>query len=220
MSNIYDAFERVLKFSSGEKLTEDIARLEAKVKSIKKDQVAMLIDKEDFGASSLHAALSIKKVAGQINVIIHAIGIINALPYILETDEVIEYVSLGAGNTGKEFDLVTNKRVAEFKFINWKGADTIRQNNTFKDFFNLVEYETHLRKCLYLLDKSMFIRFMNNNRSLESVLSKNMSIHNRFRKLYGDKYAKVSDYYKDKHNQVEVSDLNALCGSIFDIEVF
>jgi len=54
------------------------------------------------------AAALMKRVAGQINVVIHALGILLCLPHILEADEVVEYVSLGAGNTGRAFDLETN----------------------------------------------------------------------------------------------------------------
>jgi hypothetical protein len=37
--------------------------------------------------------------------VIHAVGILTALPHILEHDERIETLSLGAGNTGRQFDL-------------------------------------------------------------------------------------------------------------------
>ncbi len=49
------------------------------------------------------------------------------LPKILKPGEIVEYVSLGAGNTGRQFDLETNRRVAELKFIRWRGADSIRE---------------------------------------------------------------------------------------------
>ena len=52
-----------------------------------------------------------KRLAGQINVTIHALGILMCLPHILEPDERVESVSLGAGNTGRDFDLETNVRV-------------------------------------------------------------------------------------------------------------
>jgi hypothetical protein len=76
-----------------------------------------------------------------VNVAIHALGILLALPEILEVlevGEVVEELSLGAGNTGRAFDLVTNVRVAEFKFIKWRGgAEAIRQNGLFVDVFHL-----------------------------------------------------------------------------------
>ncbi|WP_246571886.1 hypothetical protein [Bradyrhizobium liaoningense] len=85
---------------------------------------------------ALAAAASLKRVAVQVNTAIYALGIMLCVPHILEDGEIVEYVSLGAGNTGRPFDLETNLRVAEFKFIHWQGtADTIRQNSVFKDFF-------------------------------------------------------------------------------------
>jgi hypothetical protein len=69
------------------------------------------------------------------------------LPHILEDGERIEYLSLGAGNIGRAFDFETNYRVAEFKFIRWRGgAESIRQNSIFKDYFLLAEGETDKRK--------------------------------------------------------------------------
>jgi hypothetical protein len=32
------------------------------------------------------------------------------------------FPKIGAGYTGREFDLETNYRVAEFKFIHWRGG--------------------------------------------------------------------------------------------------
>ena len=86
--------------------------------------------------ATLAAALQVKRAVGEINVVIHSIGILLALPLILEPGEEVEYVSLGAGNTGRAFDRETNLRVAEFKFTGWRGgSESIRQNGIFKDFF-------------------------------------------------------------------------------------
>ena len=67
--------------------------------------------------------------------------------------EVVELLSLGAGNTGRDYDLETDRRIAEFKFITWRGgAEAIRQNHTFVDMFNLACADTTKRRVLYLLD--------------------------------------------------------------------
>lgn len=58
-----------------------------------------------------------KAFAGQIDVLVHAVGILVGLPYVLEDDEEIESLSLGAGSSGRDHDLVTNTRVGEFKFV-------------------------------------------------------------------------------------------------------
>ena len=66
---------------------------------------------------------------------IHVYGILLALSKIMDDGEVIEYLSLGAGNTGKAFDVATSKRIAEFKFAKWDdGSNTIWQNSIFKNF--------------------------------------------------------------------------------------
>lgn len=83
------------------------------------DDVAVLTT-SGAKAEVLGAAALIKHLAGQINVVIHALGILLCLPHILRPGEVIDYVSLGAGNTGRAFDLETNHRIAEFKFIRWQ----------------------------------------------------------------------------------------------------
>lgn len=81
------------------------------------------------------------------------------LPHILEPGELVEYASLGAGNTGRQFDLETNFCVAEFKFINWRGGpESIRQNSIFKDYFLLAEAPTPKRKYLYLLGSGFVLR--------------------------------------------------------------
>ena len=43
------------------------------------------------------AALLVKRSAGQINVIVHAVGILVALPKILEPGELVQSLSLAAG---------------------------------------------------------------------------------------------------------------------------
>jgi hypothetical protein len=101
------------------------------------DDVAVLTT-SGVKAEVLGAAGLIKQLAGQINVVIHALGILLCLPHILRPGEVIDYVSLGAGNTGRAFDLETNDRIAEFKFIRWQGGqESIRQNALFKDFYEM-----------------------------------------------------------------------------------
>jgi hypothetical protein len=78
------------------------------------------------------AARSIKRAAAQIDVVLHALGIIVLLPAILEDDEVVESLSLGAGNSeAQRFDLETSHRVAEFTFIEWKGNDNTRLQKIF-----------------------------------------------------------------------------------------
>lgn len=214
--NLYRSIDMLLNFTNKQDLTTTVAMLEANLNGANTSRVNKIISQENIDSDILKAALVVKKSISQIDVVIHAIGIINSLPYILEQDEKVEYLSLGAGNTGRNFDVETNKRIAEFKFINWSGkSDTIRQNTTFKDFFELAEYETNKKKCLYILDKAKVVKFFNNNRALKSVLSKNEATSKHFFSLYNNKYTTVSQYYHDKKNSVDIVDLHDICPDLF-----
>ena len=191
--NLSDAMKIVEGFSSGRSLSARISRLESNLAMKDLNALDSLLVQEGVTDSIIHAAMKIKRVAGQINVIIHAAGILISLPYILEPDEKIQSLSLGAGNTGREFDLETNKRVAEFKFITWRGgSESIRQNTVFIDLFCLAECETTRRRCLYVVGKEQPIRFLNNRRAIRSVLSKNQAVSQQFYEKYGDKHSVVS----------------------------
>src|SRR5205085_11454138 len=98
------------------------------------------------------AALIVKKVSAQIDEMVHATGIINCLPKILEPNETIEDLSLAAGSEGEGFDLITNKRIAEFKFARWQdtAANGMRKRQVFADLVNLYLFETKKKKELYV----------------------------------------------------------------------
>jgi len=81
--------------------TSWISGLEVRLRGTDGPLVRTVIEREGFGRETLDAALLIKRVSAQIDVLVHAIGILNALPYILEPVEVVESLSLGAGNTGR-----------------------------------------------------------------------------------------------------------------------
>jgi hypothetical protein len=133
------------------------------------------------------------------------------IPHILEDDEEIISLSLGAGNTGKKSDLITNKRIAEFKFVDWKGGpESIRQNRLFKDFVYLLWEPGDKKRELYLLGLEIAERFFNGGRSVESVLSRDRSFENQFRLNYGSKYQFVREFYKDTRDKVKLIDINII----------
>ncbi len=75
---------------------------------------------------SYMAALVLKVLAGEVDVLLHAIGIAAALPHVLAPGERIMSVSIdhdGGGTAGSAGlgvgDLVTDRQVAEFTFIRW-----------------------------------------------------------------------------------------------------
>src|SRR5271163_3729460 len=137
----------LLQTFRGSDLTQTIYEIEKSVKGVPAEKYAAVLSTSGAKAEVLGAAGQVKQLAGQINVVIHALGILLCLPHILRPGEIIEYVSLGAGNTGRAFDLETSLRIAEFKFIHWQGGpESIRQNSLFKDFYEMAEHETHKEK--------------------------------------------------------------------------
>jgi hypothetical protein len=208
MNELETSLKIVESFSIQSKLTQRIAEIEAQLVAKDTGTVTDFLHQAGIGQQVLEGALRIKEIARQINVVVHALGILTALPYILDQDEQIKYLSLGAGNTGKDFDLETDKRVAEFKFTNWQGSpESIRQNRLFIDFFNLAEQETQKRKCLYVIDKKYPLCFLNGGRALNSVLSKNQKAATKFFSKYVDRYKVVSEYYRDFSQKVEIIEL-------------
>lgn len=151
------------------------------------------------------AACLIKRVAGQVNVIIHAAGIILSLPFILRRNEKIVSLSLGAGNTGKQFDLETDCQIAEFKFIYWQGgSETIRQNGLFKAFYELAEYDNpkRLRKCLYIVDDQYPLKFLNGRRAVSSVFDRYPDLLSGMEKRFDERFLTVRDYYLFRKEEV------------------
>lgn len=189
-------------------LTSWIGGLEDRLQGADSERVRAALAGDGIGRETLDAALLIKRVSGQINVVVHAIGILNALPYILDPGEIVQSLSLGAGNTGRPFDLETDRRVAEFKFTAWRGGpESIRQNQLFKDLFYLVSRPTAKRRYLYVVGKARPMHFFEHGRALTSVLSKDAATAERFRAIYGDRFQTVREYFATVRDQVEIVDL-------------
>jgi hypothetical protein len=204
-----------LEAFQGDSLTESLSDIERRIIG------SSLGDVDDFCAACgvdevlLRSALAVKRVASQINVIIHAAGILQSLRSVLEPDERVESVSLGAGNTGRQFDLETNLRVAEYKFIDWQGGpESIRQNGIFKDFFELAEYETEKKKFLYVVGKEYPLKFFNGGRALTSVLGRNPKMLSQINEKYGEGVTKVRDYYDIKKGEVVIADVTRHIGRL------
>ena len=199
----------LLRTFRGPDLTQTIYEIEQSVKGVSAENYSAILMRSGAKAEVLGAAGVIKQLAGQINVVIHAIGILLCLPHILLPGERIEYVSLGAGNTGRAFDLETSLRIAEFKFIHWRGGpESIRQNALFKDFFEMAEHETHKEKYLYVLGTEHAEKFLNGGRALSSVLTRNEALRRKFTEKFGDQYRTVRDYYLPRKGRVVIQDVS------------
>lgn len=194
----------------GLNLTVTLSQIERSVRGVTADDCDRFLQEANVNGELWTAAAEMKRLAGQINVVIHAVGILLCLPRILEPGEQVESVSLGAGNTGRQFDLETNRRVAEFKFIRWRGgAETIRQNAVFKDFFALAEHATPKRKLLYLLGTEHALKFMKSRRAISSVVSRDVKMKGAFAQRFGDRYPTVGDYYAAHSSTVAIQDVSA-----------
>jgi hypothetical protein len=207
--NFKDYMDLLDEFSKTE-LTKTLASIEKKISGIDKRTSVNFLADNSATPEALVAAFAIKKASAQIDVLIHSMGILRTLPLILEKNEIVESVSLGAGNTGKKFDLETNIRVAEFKFIDWKGgSESIRQNGIFKDFYGLAEDVTIKKKQLFVLGDYYPLKFFNGRRAISSVLSRNRKIEKDFLGKYGERIKVVSEYYELYCNHVEIIDISS-----------
>lgn len=196
-------------FSSPAGLTRRISDLEDRLRGRSAATITKFLEEDGVKESSLVGALVVKALAGQVNVIVHTLGILLALPAILEDGEVIDNLSLGAGNTGRSFDLETNLRIAEFKFIAWKGGpEAIRQNGLFVDLYHLAESDTDKRRQLYVTEIDRPLRFLRGRRSINSVLTKHGTVADEFNARYGDRYRVVHEYWSDVQGRIELVDVS------------
>jgi hypothetical protein len=202
-----EAVAALQKFTDPD-LTRVISRIELAIDGVNAESCATLVSQCGVTSELLGAAGMVKRIAGQINVVVHAVGILLCLPHLLQSGEVVEYVSLGAGNTGRSFDLETNKRIAEFKFIRWQGGpEAIRQNSLFKDFFLFAEHPSAKQKFLYVLGTEYPVQFFNSRRSLDSVLSRNVRLKQTFRAKYPNDQL-IRDYYLPRRDAVVLQDVS------------
>jgi hypothetical protein len=197
-----------------EKFTD--GRLKFKLRDIEdrlvKGDVSACVDLNatfGIGPDLLEAAATIKRAAAQIDVLVHSIGILHLLPSILEKGENVEYLSLGAGNTGKKFDLETDRQIAEFTFIAWRGgSEAIRQNKLFVDFIHLAEAKTQKTRNLFVLGMQHPEKFFKSRRAISSVLHKRPDEARALSAAYGNMFSVVNEYYRHHAGRVDVRDIS------------
>ena len=188
-----------------------MAELETTLQGTDRSRLEPLYKSEAISPSLLQCALVLKQAASQVNEVVHALGILLSLPYILRNGEVVQALSLAAGNTGRPFDLETDLRIAHFKFIDWKGGpESIRQNQLFKDFYSLAELQTPKERYLYVVGIEHPEKFFAGGRALRSVMSRNNKLWTEFVKQYGERFATVRDYYRFRQASVKMVDLSKI----------
>ncbi|HEY2082234.1 MAG TPA: hypothetical protein VGI88_05575 [Verrucomicrobiae bacterium] len=196
----------------GDGLAACVSALENGIHGQRRGDIEKFLITKNIGSDLFESALYIKRHFGQIDEVIHATGILLALPKILLPDEEISGLSLAAGNTGHQFDLETTHRVAEFTFISWRGGpEVIRQNKIFKDFFFLAEEPTSKRKELWVLGTEMPLKFFRSRRSVKAILKNNAKLSRRFEQIYPQNpFETVVEYYKKKSESVSICDLRPI----------
>jgi len=173
------------------------------------------------GTELLGGARLAKRVAAQVDVVLHATGILHALPHVLEAEEIVEYVSLGAGNTGRSHDLETDRQVAEFKFINWAGgAETVRQDTLLIDLFNLAATSTLKRRVMYLTGTDVPLHWLETSKRLtRECLARKRRVPGRFDQQYGpDAFQFVCAYWTHIRGLVDVVDLAPIVPGLMGID--
>lgn len=207
-AGIATAIARLDAFTSGQAPRARVSQLERSVVGLDSESVKRLLAQEMIDDDSLRAAIAIKELAGEVNVLIHALGILLTLGRILEPGEKVISTSLGAGTGGRRYDLETDRRIAEFKFTRWRGSDSVRQRELFADFVNLAEVVDPRRRQLFVTGLAMPRKFLaTSNRKVKSVCDRRPEVLDRITAAHGDVYKTVSDYTAAFQDRVELVDL-------------
>lgn len=204
--HLASAFESLRDYL-GDGLTARITALEDHFSGGNIENLTYLLEKQQLTSELLQHAHEIKHATGQIHVIVHALGVLLSLPSVLEKGEIVERLSLGAGNTPeRRYDLETNIRIAEFTFIDWKGHDSARQDKLFKDFFLLAEADTQKRRCLYVNSRAAAMKCLTGKRACKSLLGRNANTGSRFTAKY-PATMRACQYFRSKESSVEIIEL-------------
>jgi hypothetical protein len=208
--DILELLGQIETFKAGS-LTRQVGAIERQLVDAPSSEIQAMLGQHQVNGRLFQAALTVKRLSAQIDVVVHAVGILYALPFILAQDEVVQSLSLGAGNAGSEFDLVTSHQIAEFKFIHWRpSGNAIRNKTLFKDFYKLACADTTKKKNLYLLETGRPLHFLTGKRMIEKVLDRSPSHQADFRQRFGDGFITVGDFYAAHQGEVNLVDLSQL----------
>jgi hypothetical protein len=213
MSGLLSAFELVRAFK-GQSLANRIAFLERDAEHKSRMDLPAVLTEAAITSALMRSAIEVKRAASQIDEVVHAIGTLLALPDILEEGEIVESISLGAGNTGRDFDLETDRRIAEFTFIDWKGGpESIRKQKLFKDFYCLAESETSKRRFVYVLGDDHAQRVFTIRSSCKSMLRKFADLQAELVAKYGAEMT-VREYFDTRRHLVAIVNLKLVSPTV------
>lgn len=208
MSEIENSLE-ILNAFFGESPAKKIRELNKYLTVSDRTQISQLLSKEKIGSNLIHSTYLVKNISAQIDTKLHCLGIIYLLDKLLDEKEIIESLALGADNQS-EYDLVTNSRIAEFNFGEWKGKDSMRRKKLFQDYFKLAESTTSKRKILYVYERNPVLKFLQSSSAFSNILDKEESLRIAFNKKYGNSLTYVKEYYEKKKEVVEIIEIKGL----------
>ena len=191
------AFELLVSFLRGSPFTATIGQLEHDLVNTDISTVAAVTHAAGLTDELLTAALIVRRDVGRVSDVVHAAVISLALPLILEPGEVVaNRPSLGPGNDKtRQFDLETNRRVAEFKVALWSGGDMMRKRGVTADLVHLAMDQSGRRPELWVAGDSP-LRFLETSTSPVGNLLSRSSRHlrSRFEERYGTTDMPLCDF--------------------------
>lgn len=208
-AELRDAVALLADFLSAEPLTEAIAGLEHDLEGALAEDVRGTAEARGVSPELLVAGLTVRESLGRLNDLIHAAGIVLALPHLLEDGEkIVVRPSLAAGNDpARPFDLETDRRVAEFKLARWRGADAMRKRQTFKDLVMLAADRSGRRAELFVVGPEPG-RFLRTSRATAAWgLDRTPHARRAFEDFFGSPEISVAEFTASHAGRVHLTDL-------------
>ncbi|MEV4237113.1 hypothetical protein AB0J47_18265 [Nocardia sp. NPDC049737] len=217
-NELAESFATLSRFLTDHDLTAHLAAAEAALHHAGSATSRAVTIEYGFSDDLLDAALAVRTHVGRLNDVIHATVIARVLPAILEEGEVvIRQPSLGAGNDrSRPFDLETDRRIAEFKVAQWKGADTMRKRGVVSDLVHLALDESGRRAQLFVVG-ALPVRFLQTSTSTIAWALGRSSPHTRarFDQRFGPATGfTVAEFVRVHGDRIELVDLATLVPSL------
>jgi hypothetical protein len=210
------ALEPVLAFLAAKPLTAGIAELEQSLEGCTRDGLDTVLRQHGFSPELLRAASIVRSRLGRINDLVHASAIAVALPHLLEPGETLRRPSLAAGNDpSRPYDVVTDRRIAEFKLARWDGADAMRKRQLIKDLVLLAADESGKKAELYVVGQRP-LRFVTETTSKISwALDRTPAARARFQERFDSLDITVPAFVHGAGAHVEIIDLEQRLPALF-----